>query len=279
MKKEQKTMMVSAFFNVLVASLKLIGGTFFNSYALIADGLYTISDFSTDILAMIGAKVGGKRANKKHPFGYGRFEYIMQIFIGIVILSVGIYIAYKSFLIKPTKSNLNILFIILLVILLKTLSANYLMQMGKKISSLMLINSAKESYLDVLSSGVIFIIVLVGRFLPVLDIIGSLFIAILIIISAIKIIIQNIILLIGEDDNNQEIKSNLKKIVNKYKNVQYSDSFLIRNGNFYQANLVIAVSDEITVRELLKLENKIKNDIHKERKLKIKYLDFDVIKD
>ena len=47
----------------------------FNCYALIADGIYTLSDFITDILAMIGARVGKKRANKKYPFGYGRFEY------------------------------------------------------------------------------------------------------------------------------------------------------------------------------------------------------------
>lgn len=279
MKKEQRALKVSALINVFVSFLKIMGGTIFNSHALIADGIYTVSDFSTDILAMIGAKVGGKRANKKHPFGYGRFEYIMQIFIGLIILGVGFFIAYKSFFIEYTKPNLTVLFIVVLVIFLKALSSNYLMQVGKNISSLMLINSAKESFLDVLSSCLIFILIIVSRFFPYADIIGSLFIALLINIEAGKIILENVILLIGEDDNNKEIKNNLKKIINKIKKETYSDSFLIKNGRYYQATIVLAVDEEMTVKELLRLERKIKKEIKKERELKIKYLDFEVIKD
>lgn len=279
MKKEQKALRTSALINIIVSFLKLFGGLTFNSHALIADGIYTVSDFSTDILAMIGAKVGHKRANKKHPFGYGRFEYIMQIFIGIVILFVGFYIAYKSFFVESTGADLKVLFIVILVILLKALSSNYLMQMGKNISSLMLISSAKESFIDVLSSLVVFILIIVSSFFPIADIIGSLFIALLINLEAVQIIYENIILLIGEDDNNKEIKKELKNIVNSFKDVKYSDSFLIKNGGYYQATIEVAVSEDITVRKLLAKELKIKNKIKAERKLKIKYIEFDVIKD
>lgn len=278
MKKEQTALKVSATINIIVSFLKIWGGTFFSSHALIADGIYTVSDFSTDLLAMIGAKVGHKRANKKHPFGYGRFEYIMQIFIGVIILLVGFYISYKSFLITSSKPNLLVLFLILFVILLKVLSSNYLMHVGKDISSLMLINSAKESFLDVLSSLVIFLLIIVGQFFPFADIIGSLFIALLINITGAKIIYENIILLIGEDDNNIEIKNKLKKIINRFKRVEYSDSFLIKNGGYYQVSIVIAVDEDMSVKNLIQIERKLRKAIKEERSLKIKYIDFEIIK-
>lgn len=277
MKKEQQALTFSAIINVIVSFLKIWGGMLSNCYTLIADGIYTISDFVTDILAMIGAKVGKKRANKRHPFGYGRFEYIMQMIIGIMIFLIGVYIAIKSFFVEYTESNMKVIFLIIFIVLLKGLSANYLMQIGKDISSQILITSAKESYLDLLSSIMVIFIVIIGHFIPVIDLIGSVLMAILIIIVGSKIIFNNVILLIGEDDNNKEIKKELKRIINEEKSVLYSDSFLIKNGSYYQATIEIGVDDNMTVKDLLKLEIKIKNKI-KKNNLKIKYINFDIIK-
>lgn len=277
MKKEQRTLMISAFINLLVLILKIGSGILFNCYTIIADGIFTLSDFITDFLAMIGARVGKKRANKKYPFGYGRFEYIMQIFIGMVILFVGFYLGFRSFFIEAQPANLNILLIVILVILLKGLSANYLMQMGKEISSLILVNSAKESFLDVISSVMVFFVVIIGQWFSVVDIIGSIIIALLILFEGGKIIFDNVILLIGEDDNNIKIKNSLKKIINEEKDIQYADSFLIKNGSYYQATIEIAVNESITVKKLLKMEFKIKNKI-KKSKLNIRFVEFTIIK-
>lgn len=277
MKKEQRTLFVSAIINIIVFVLKIIGGMLFNCYALIADGIYTLSDFTTDILAMIGARVGKKRANKKYPFGYGRFEYIMQVFIGILIMGVGIFIAYKSLFIDYSAPDLKILWLVVLTILLKGLSSSYLMHMGKKISSLILVSSAKESFLDVLSTIMISFAILFGQIIPSIDIVASLFIALLILYEGGKIIFDNVLLLIGEDDNNSEMKGKIKSIINQEKDIEYADSFLISCGNYYQATIQIAVDDDMTVKSLLKKELNIKKKI-KRSKLGIKFIDFDVIK-
>lgn len=276
LKKEQRVLGVSAIINLIVAILKLSGGIIFNSQAVISDGIYTISDFTTDFMAMIGARVGHKRANKKHPFGYGRFLNIMQVFIGVLIFLVGVLIIYLGVSAKHTTPNLKILFLIILVIFLKILSANYLMQKGKEITSLMLINSAKESFIDVISSSLLFITIILSKAWPIFDLIGCLFVALLIFIQALDMIINNVILIIGEDDNNKEIKKEIKNIINSSEKIQYADSFLIKNGEYYQVTINLAVDKDLTVKDLLKAELKIKKEIKKKRQLKIKYIDFEV---
>lgn len=277
MHKEQKTLLVSAIINIIVFVLKIGGGLLFNCYALIANGIYTLSDFLTDILAMVGARLGGKRANKKYPFGYGRFEYAMQMLVGFLIVGVGLFIAFRSLFIEVTSPNTSILWIVILVILLKGLSSNYLMHIGNKISSIILVASAKESFLDVLATLMIFIFIIIGQVFPMIDAIGSLLMAILILYEGGKIIFDNIILLIGEDETNKELKAKIKKIVNEEKNIEYADSFLISCGNYYQVTLAIAVDASMTVKELIQKELNIKSRLRK-NKLGIKFIDFDVSK-
>jgi len=277
MKREQKVLVVSAVINVLVFTLKIIGGLVFSSMTLIMDGIYTISDFVTDILAIIGSKIGRKRANKKHPFGYGRFEYIMQGLIGVIIFMVGCGLLIYSFFIEYQKPNLTILFVLLLVILFKGLSSNYLFASGKKISSVILINSAKESFLDVLSSLFIVFVVIFGQWFSSLDFVGSICISLMIVIEGISIVFDNVVLLIGEDDNNKEIKSEIKKLIEKDKDLVYADSFLIKNGSYYQVEIEMGVNASMSVRELLRKELRIRKALKNKNKT-IKFISFNIRK-
>lgn len=277
MRKEQIALFISAIINIIVSVLKIVGGILSGCYTLIASGYYTICDLSTDVLAIVGGQVGKRRANKKHPFGYGRYEYILQIFIGSVIFLVGFYVFIRSFFIEYNGSNLKILLLILLLFFLKVLSSNYLMQKGKDISSLILVVSAKESFLDVLSLIITFLIVLISQFLPFIDIVGCLLMASLLIYEGLKIIFDNIILIIGIDDNNLKIKNKLKEIVNKEKNVKYSDSFLIKNREYYQATIEIAIMNSVTIQDLIKIEYKLRNKIRKSN-INVKFIDFNIIK-
>ena len=86
MKKERKSLVFSMFINLVVSMLKIIGGTFLKSYTLITSGYYTLCNFSEEFLATIGSLIGHKRANKKHPFGFGKTEYIAQILVGVIFI-------------------------------------------------------------------------------------------------------------------------------------------------------------------------------------------------
>lgn len=276
MKKEANVLIFSAIINVIVCFLKILGGILFHSYTLIVDGYYTISDLITDIIAFVGAKVSRKRANKKYPFGYGRVEYISQMFIGITLFCVGIFLIYKSLTHEFQTPNLNIIYIIIFAIFLKILSANYLMTVGRSIRSQILILSAKESILDLLSSTVVILVIVIGQFFPQIDLVGCILMSILIIANGIKIIIDNILALIGEDDNNEEVKKYIQEQLKEYKDIIYSDSALLRTGSYYFATIEIAVDEEMRVDKLMRLESKIKKELQRS-KYKIKFIEFDII--
>lgn len=276
MKKEGQALYFSVLINLIVATLKLIGGFLYGSLTLIADGYYTVCDFITDIIALISAKISHRRANKKFPFGYGRVEYINQTLIGLVIFIFGIFTIINSFNGNIQVPNLNIVYVIIFVIFLKTLSSNYLYQVGKKNRSQILISASKESFVDVVSSMVVLFIVLTGQFMPMVDIAGSFSIGILIVWTGLKIIISNVIFLVGEDENDSEVKKSIEQTINSHKEIIYSDSALIKNGSYYQASIEIAVPNDMSVKELIKVENKIRKEL-KQSKYRIKFIDFDII--
>ena len=91
MKKGQKALYLNIIVNLFVSFLKIIGGILGNAFTLMIDGIYTISDLVTDVIALFGIKIGRRRANKNHPYGYGRVFYVIELFMGALALLVGLF--------------------------------------------------------------------------------------------------------------------------------------------------------------------------------------------
>lgn len=87
-----KVTLLGIFVNFLLSGIKITAGIFGNSSALFADGLHSLSDFSTDIIAFIGARLGGKPPDDYHNYGYGKYEtlatLIISLFLGFVALQI-----------------------------------------------------------------------------------------------------------------------------------------------------------------------------------------------
>ena len=85
MKVEFKILIYSMINNLVISTLKIIGGFILGLSSLLADGLHTFCDFITDIICIVGAKLAKRRPTKRHPFGYGKFEYLTNQFIGVIL--------------------------------------------------------------------------------------------------------------------------------------------------------------------------------------------------
>ena len=107
MKKGQKALYLNIIVNLFVSFLKIIGGILGNAFTLMIDGIYTISDLVTDVIALFGIKIGRRRANKNHPYGYGRVFYVIELFMGVLAFLVGIFVIYLSFKIDYQKPFLG----------------------------------------------------------------------------------------------------------------------------------------------------------------------------
>lgn len=85
-----KISLIGLFGNALLALSKGIIGVLSNSIAIIVDAVNNLADALSSIITIIGTKLASKKADKDHPFGYGRIEYLSAMVIAVIILYVGI---------------------------------------------------------------------------------------------------------------------------------------------------------------------------------------------
>ena len=276
MKLEQNTLYLSMIVNFFIALIKIVGGIFWNTFTLTIDGIYTFSDLVTDVIVVFGIKIGRKRANKNHPFGYGRVFYVIQLFMGIISLFVGLFAIYLSFKIDYQKPPFFIIFVVLGMVLLKFFIARKLFLVGKKRKSDLLLASSLESRFEAYSSLALIFIILFSFIFPKVDMIGGIIIAFILILQSIKIIWQNIILLIGITYEDQEIQDKVRKVVDKYPVIHIVDISLIKDGPYYQLTLTFRPKRNMKVSRLLYVQKKIKKEL-KAKTLGLKFIEFHLV--
>lgn len=277
MKKETKALIVSMFINFIITIIKISSGILGGCNSLLADGLHTGSDFITDIIAMIGSKISKKKANKLHPFGYGRSEYIAGTFMGVIVFLLGVFILVRAFLEKSELLSFWLIPLIILTILLKMISIYFLNKTGNKLKSNLLISSAKESLTDLYSSAIVISIIILSRvpFLSHIDFVGTIGIAVFILFTAFKILKENILALVGSVEENEILLTNIKTELKTIKNVETKEIELFKYGFYYQANLKIKINSSMSVLKLINLEKKIQK-IVKKKKYGIKYVNIEI---
>lgn len=278
MKLEFKMLVYSMINNLVISIIKIGGGIFFKLGSLLADGMHTFSDFITDIVCLMGAKISRKKPTKYHPFGFGRVEYLTNLFVGIVLLLLGIYIVISSFNKEFIVPPLNVLILLSIVFLLKLIAIGLMHKVGDTINSQVLITSVRESMADLYSTiGVITITILLQfsnkiEILKYSDIVGSILIGIIVLKTAFTIIIDNSLSLIGEVEEDDEKLNKIYEFIKNEKGVKDLDFSLIKYGSYYKLQLNLELDSKLNLRQVSKIEDKLKKDIMRHRSLKIKYV-------
>lgn len=278
MKLEFKTLIYSMINNLVISVIKIVGGIVFNLGSLFADGMHTFSDFITDIVCLIGSKISRKKPTKYHPFGFGRVEYLTNLFVGIVLLLLGIYIVISSFSKELIVPPLNVLILLVVVFLLKLIAIIIMHKIGDKINSQVLITSVKESKADLYSTIGVFIITILLQFsnkfelLKYSDIIGSILIGIIVLKTAFTIIVDNSLSLIGEVEDDSDKIEKVNSFIKNIKGVKDTEVSLIKYGSYYKLQLNLLLDSKLSLRQVTKIENRIKKDIIRHRSLNVKYV-------
>jgi len=125
--------------NVLTAALKIAIGTIASSVAVVSEGVNNATDALTGVLTFVGTKLAKKRPDRKHPFGYGRVEYLTGLVISVLILVTGIEILTESAgrIFRPVEPAVSPLLLVLIAISMavKFFLGIYTVRMGKKAGS------------------------------------------------------------------------------------------------------------------------------------------------
>lgn len=278
MKLETKILIYSMINNLVIALAKIVGGFILGLNSLLADGLHTFCDFLTDIICMIGTKISKHRPTKLHPFGFGKIEYLNNLLIGAILFLLGIFIIINGIKHDVVVPPLSLLILLVGAILLKSLAIFIMNKVGKKINSQVLITSVEESKMDLVSSLVVALIAVMLQFsneyewLKYTDLLGSIFISIIVLKTALSIIIDNSLSLLGEIETNKEVIKRVEDFVLEFKGVENQEVTLIKSGSYYQLHLTLDLDHTLTLRQVTNLENKIKKSIIRHTSLNIKYV-------
>ncbi len=223
--------------NLLLASLKLGVGLFCSSLAIIADAFNNFSDAGASLITLISFKLSAKPADKEHPFGHARFEYISSMIVSFIILLVGIELLISSGkrLFYPNPEGLSqinaITFIILIIsIILKLWLGLFYRKIGKKIDSKVILAASLDSLTDSISTGSVLlssvIIKLTG--LVIFDSLVGVGVSLIIIAAGAKILNDTKNALLGEAPV-RETLDGIQKIAKNYPEIIGIHDLLVHN--------------------------------------------------
>lgn len=189
--------------NFVLFVLKFTVGSIMSSIAIVSDAFNNLSDMGSSIVAIIGAKLSGKKPDKEHPFGHGRVEYISSLIVSFIIILVGFELLKSSStkILSPVSVSLSplLLGVLCLSLPVKFWMYSYNRYLGRKIGSGTLLAASRDSINDVIATGAVILSAVVGKFInfPPLDGIVGTVVSVIIMYSGFRISMDTIGLLLG----------------------------------------------------------------------------------
>ena len=276
-KKQEKDMLFiskfAIFVNIILALLKIMTGKIFFSMSLLSDGLNSLSDLITNVLVIVGLKVGSNPEDKEHPFGHGKIESVFSVIIGTFIMITAFELIKDNFskLISPSsENNLNItvipIVVTILAILIKIFQLSFMKKRAKKYNN-SLINSLLADYnTDIVISASVLIGLSLSRIHPVFDTIVGFIVSIYIIKSGYELIKENSLILLDSQDD--ELIEKIRSEILQFKEIENAHDFRMTTSgkDIYvfadvrmDKNKTIEEAHEVTNRISKKIKHKYKN--------------------
>lgn len=254
--------------NVLLFLIKYAMGTLSHSISIVSDAFNNLSDCAGCLVTLLGYKMASKPADKNHPFGHGRMEYLTSLIIAALIIFVGIELLKNSVekIINPVEIRFSFAVLISLVfsIAVKLWMAVFNAELGKKINSSVLAATAKDSKSDVIATSATLIALICSLFtaLPVDGVMGLL-VSVFILKSGYDIVKDTVDELLGKPAD-PEIINHIKEYVLKNDKIIGIHDLIIHSygpGNMIGSCHVEVKSNE-SFTEVHDIVDSIEREIH-----------------
>ncbi len=237
--------------NTAMSLLKLVVGLLSSSVAIIADSLNNLSDAGASIVSLVSFKISAKPADRDHPFGHARIEYVASMIVSFLILMVGGELFIQSFsslvgISEPATPDFSVASLIILgaSILGKLWLGLFYRKIGKKINSTVIIASGQDSLNDCLSTTVVLVCGIIIKFtnFVLIDAIAGLFVSVLILIAGINILNETKNSILGEGPVEETVDA-IKKIIDEYPEALGIHDMMIHN--YGPKNLIASLHIEV----------------------------------
>lgn len=209
---------VGIFANLALFAIKLVIGLVFGSISVIADSLNNLSDSGSNTLTVVGYTISGKPADKDHPYGHARMEYLASLFISVIVTFLGFEMlttSIEKIVSGPETQSYELPAIIVMAstIVVKIVVAIMNFRLGKHIDSKALRATAIDSISDVVATSAVVVGMIITPYTgPYTDGIIGIIIALYIIVMGVKLVIESSNTLIGEAPDAKFTHDIIKKI-------------------------------------------------------------------
>ena len=268
-----RTSVIGILANVFLAAFKAVVGLTANSIAIVMDAVNNLSDAASSVITIVGTKLAGKEPDRKHPFGYGRIEYLSAMVISLLVLYAGI-----TGLVESVKTIIDqfrnpeavtysaaSLIIVAVAVAVKILLGRFVQGVGKKVNSDSLINSGKDALLDSVISASTLAAAAVHLLFPKVFLeawLGAV-IALVIIKSGIGMLSETLSKILGERAD-AGLAREIKTTVGSHPEISGVYDLVLHNygPDSYQGSVHIEVPDTLSADDLDKLIRKVSADVY-----------------
>ena len=265
-----RTSIIGILANVFLVAFKMAVGAATGSVAVIMDAVNNFSDAMSSVITIIGTKLAGKRADKKHPLGYGRVEYLSAMIVSAIVLYAGItsFIESVKAIIEPGEVSYDTvsLIIIAAAVVVKILLGLYVRRKGDEVKSASLKASGSDALFDailsasVLASALIFVTTGIS-----LEAYVGLFISGFIIKSGVEMIRDNLDDILGKRIHQEDAMSVKKTVCEEPEVLGAYDLIMHSYGpTMTLASLHVEVADTMTAVGIDALTRRLQQKVYTE---------------
>ncbi len=262
----KKAGIVGIIFNVILCGGKFAAGIVSGSLSITADAVNNLSDASSAVISLLGFKLSEKSADKEHPYGHGRYEYLAGFVVAAAILAIGFELLQNGIrkIIQPAPVEFGI---VTAVVLAVSIAAKiglmcYYRTMGRKIGSDTLIASAADSRNDAIStSAVLAAMIAMHVFRINLDGIMSVLVAVFVMISGVGLIREAMNPLLGKAPKPEQVEKIRQQIL-AYDRILGTHDLMIHDYGVGRqfASVHVEVAENMPLVECHELIDRIEQD-------------------
>lgn len=262
-----KTSIIGIIANVFLAGFKAVIGMAVGSIAIVLDAVNNLSDVLSSLITIIGTKLAAKAADKEHPFGHGRVEYLTSMIIAVIVLYAGITSLVESVkkIIHPTVPEYTTLSLVIVAVavVVKILLGRYVKSVGEKVNSGSLIGSGQDALLDsvISASTLVAALIFIGTGLSLEAWLGAV-ISVVIIKAGLDLLREGYSQILGERVNS-EMAKDIKSTINSFDNVMGAYDLVMHSygPDRWLGSVHIEVPDVLHAADIDALSRKIADKV------------------
>ena len=259
--------------NLLVSGVKIVIGLMTSSIAILSDGAHNAADAGSSILTIVGTKLSARKPTKKHPFGFGRIEYLTSLVIAGLILYTGLEFLINAIKLIFEPSELGISYVSLIIIcvaaVLKYFLGAYTVRVGKRVDSLSLTAVGMESCNDSYISALTLITALVFIFFKLnIDAYAGIITALIIIKAGLEILSDTLSRLLGKAGD-KELADRLYREIRSTPGIINAADMMLHNygPDAYSGSVNIEVDHKLSMEEVYSFVHELQLKIMHEHKV------------